>query len=1056
MIQLLVRASLANRFLVILLAGIVAVVGALVTARMPIDVFPDLTAPTVTVLAEARGMTPLEMEAQVTFPIESAMNGAAEVRRVRSGTTLGIAVVWVEFEWGTDIHRARQTVTERLATVSGSLPPEVEPPKLAPVSSILGEILFVSLTSDRHDGLELRTLASSRLRRRLLAVPGVSQVTPIGGDVREYQVVLSPDKLAALGVAPREVVEALERANENVAAGVLDEGPRELVIEGLGRVRSVEDLEDATVAARDGLTVRVRDVGLVRVGAAPRRGTAAASCREEDGSPRIRDGIVLAIQKQPQANTLELTERLERVLGELAGELPEGMHLDQGLFRQATFIEAALANTSLALLEGAAMVTLVVLLFLASARASLVTLVALPLSLLTAVLVLRALGDSINTMTLGGMAIAIGALVDDAIIDVENVVRRLREDVARPVGERRGPLTVVYEASLEVRASIVLATVLILLVFTPLFFLSGVEGRLLRPLGVAFCVALAASLLTALTLTPALCSLVLPRSRTVRDGHDSRFVALLKRLYRGPLEAVLRRPLLVVVPAVALVVLAAGAGARLGRSFLPEFNEGALVIGIVTLPGTSLAQSHALARLAEEGLMRHPEVVAIGRRTGRAEEDEHVQGVEASEIELTLDMEAPARFGLPRRTRAELLEALRAELAAVPGIQATFGQPIGHRIDHMLSGTRASVAVKISGDDLERLRSLGTEVEALMRTVPGVVDLAAEQQVLVPSLRIEFDRAALGRHALTVGDAAEALRLATTGIVAGRVLEGLEGLDLVVRLGTHEQLDADVLRATSVRAPGGERVPLAALARIVEDRTPNFIRREDVRRMLGVTCNVAGRDVGSVVDDVRARVGREVELPAGYTIEYGGQFESASATARLLSLLGGLIVLAIAGLLYRLFRSWRDTLLVLVNLPLAVIGGVAGVYASDGVLSVASLIGFITVLGVAARNGIMLVSHVRHLQEAEGVTDFGEAVRRGALERLAPILMTALAAGLALVPLAARGGEPGNEILAPMAAVILGGLASSTLLNLLLVPALFLRFGRPRATPSFQPEVSHA
>lgn len=1056
MIQLLVRASLANRFFVIVLAGIVAVAGALVTARMPIDVFPDLTAPTVTVLAEGRGMTPLEMEAQVTFPLETAMNGAADVRRVRSATTLGIAVVWVEFEWGTDIHRARQTVTERLATVAGGLPPEVEAPKLAPVSSILGEILFIALTSDRHDGLELGRLASSRLRRRLAAVPGVSAVTPIGGDVREYQVVLAPERLAAHGLVPRDVLAALERASENVAAGVLTEGSRELVIEGLGRARTGEDLGEAVVAWRDGVAVRVRDVGLVRVGAAPRRGTAAASCREEDGSPRIRDGVVLAIQKQPEANTLELTARLEEVLEELAADLPEGMHLDRGLFRQATFIEAALANTSLALLEGAAMVTLVVLLFLGSARASLVTLLALPLSLFVAVLVLRALGDSINTMTLGGMAIAIGALVDDAIIDVENVVRRLREEAARPAGERRGTLAVVYEASLEVRASIVLATLLILLVFTPLFFLSGVEGRLLQPLGVAFCVALAASLLTALTLTPALCSLVLPRSRTVRAGDEPRFVRLLKRLYRPALEAVLDRPLRVAVPALLLLGLAAAAGARLGRSFLPEFNEGALVVGIVTLPGTSLAQSDALARLAEEALMRHPEVVAIGRRTGRAEEDEHVQGVEASEIDLTLDMEAPVRAGLPRRTRAELLEALRAELAGVPGIQATFGQPIGHRIDHMLSGTRASVAVKLAGDDLARLRELGTRVEELMRDVPGVVDLAAEAQVLVPSLRVEFDRAALGRHGLTVGDAADALRLVTTGIVAGSLLEGLEATDLVVRVGTPAELDAEVLGATRVRAPGGELVPLASLARVVEDRTPNFIRREDVRRSLNVTCNVAGRDVGGVVDEVRARLAAGLELPEGYTVEYGGQFESASSTARLLSILGVLIVLAIAGLLYLLFRSWRDTLLVLVNLPLAMIGGVAGVFASGGVLSVASLIGFITVLGVAARNGIMLVSHVRHLQEAEGVGDFREAVRRGALERLAPILMTALAAGLALVPLAARGDEPGNEILAPMAAVILGGLASSTLLNLLLVPALFLRFGRARAPRALVSEVGHA
>ena len=1043
MVDLLIRWALANRVAVLAAAALLTALGAWVAVRMPVDVFPDLTAPTVTVLVEGRGMAPTEIETQVTFPIETAVHGAPGVRRVRSGTAVGIAVVWVEFEWGTDLYRARQTVAERLATVAGDLPPQVDPPLLAPASSIMGEILFVSLTSDRHDPLELRTAATTRLRRRLLSVAGVSQVTPIGGDTKQYQVELAPERLRAYGIAPGEVAEALAGTNQNLSAGVLAAGSEETIVEGIGRVRGIEDVESTVVALRGEVPVRVADLGRVVVGPASKRGTAAASRRGPRWEPVIEPGVVVAIQKQPGANTLELTRRLDAALDEIQASLPPGMHLNKDLFRQSSFIAHSVRNTVTALWEGALVVAVIVVVFLASARASLITLLALPLSLLAAVLVLRALGGTINTMTLGGMAIAIGALVDDAIIDVENVVRRLRENARLPAERRSSALAVVRDASLEVRSSIVLATFLILLVFTPIFFLAGVEGRLLQPLGLAFTVALAASLLVALTVTPVLCLMLLPQSRAVSRGTEPRLVERLKRLYSAPLERAMRRPNEVALASLALLALALWGATRAGRDFLPEFNEGALVVGVTTVPGTSLAQSDELAHLVEQALMRHPEIAAIGRRTGRAEQDEHVQGVEASEIDLTLDLDAPERLGLPRRSKAELLEALRADLAAIPGIQATFGQPISHRIDHMLSGTRASVAVKVFGDDLGRLRELGARVESAIRAVPGVVDLSTEQQALVPTLRVEFDRAAIARHGLRIADVARALELSTRGVVVGRVFEGVDAFDLLVRMRDAASASERSIADALVETPGGALVPLGALAALREERSPNFISREDVQRKIVVTCNVAGRDVRGVVEDVRRAVGSRVAMPPGYHVEYGGQFESAEATARLLAVLGALIVAVVAGLVHLRFRSLRDTALILLNLPLALIGGVLGVHLSGGILSVASLIGFITVFGVAARNGIMLVSHIRHLQEREGVRDFREAVRRGALERLAPIAMTALAAGLALVPLALRGDEPGNEILTPMAIVILSGLLTSTLLNMLVVPALYLRFGQP-------------
>ncbi len=1043
MVKTLIRWSLANRLAVMLISLILIAAGSFVTVTMPVDVFPDLTAPTVTIIVEGHGMAPEEIETLVTFPIETAVNGASDVRRVRSATAVGLAVIWVEFEWGTDIYRARQTVTERLTTVAGSLPPQVKPPVMAPVSSIMGEILFVSLTSQNHDLMELRITAKTEMRRRILSVPGVSQVTPIGGDQKQYQIVLSPQRMRAYGISLDDVVDALQQTNENVSPGFIVQSAQETIVRGIGRIQTTDDIAATVVTERDQRPIRVGDLGVVQIGAAIKRGTASASRRGPNWEPIIENGVILAIQKQPNANTLALTHQLDEVLDEIQATLPEGMVINKNLFRQADFIQISIRNTITALTEGGIMVVIVVFLFLASFRASVITLLAIPLSLVTAILTLKVFGASINTMTLGGMAIAIGMLVDDAIIEVENIVRRLRENAAMPADQQKSVFVVTFHAAYEVRAAVVFATLIIMLVFCPLFFLSGVEGRLLRPLGIAFVVALGASMVMALTVTPALASYLLPTSRAVRVDREPWIVRVLKRLYAPILDGSLRFPWLVVVPAVAMFITASVALPFMGRNFLPEFNEGALVVGVVSVPGTSLDQSDALAGRVEEVLMSHPEIMAIGRRTGRAEEDEHVQGVEASEIDLTLDMDAPRRLGLPQRSKAELLEALREDLTAIAGIQATFGQPIGHRIDHMLSGTRANIAVKIFGDDLATLRHLADEIEDLMADIPGVVDLSTEQQMQVPSLRFEFDRVAIARYGLQIEDVASALTTALSGTKVSEVLEGQHTFDMVVRYGDPAEASAETLREVLVDTPAGLRVPMKALALIYDDRGPNFISRENVQRKIVVMCNVAGRDMRGVVDDTRAAIALSVDMPRGYYIQFGGQFESAEATNRRLSILGVMVIAGIGFLLHLVFGSVRDTLLIMVNLPLALIGGVLGVWVSGGVLSVASLIGFISVFGIAARNGIMMVAHIRHLQQVEGVRDFQEAVRQGAMERLAPILMTAVSAGLALIPLAMRAGEPGTEILTPMAIVILFGLLSSTILNMVVVPALFVRFGKP-------------
>lgn len=1026
MIDGLIRWSLTHRAVVLAAAGAFLVWGVWTAWRMPLDVLPDLTAPTVTVLTEAPGMDPLEIESLVTFPIESSLNGAAGVRRVRSATAVGVAVVWVEFDWGHDIAQARQTVTEKLSLVSGSLPAGVEPPFLAPVSSIMGEVLFVGLASDRHSGIELRTAAETTVRRRLLAVPGVSQVIATGGEQKQYEVVVEPTRLRAYGVTLADVEQALSLANRNATAGFQVSEGQEYLVRAVGRFTNVADIGAVAVRAQAQTPVLVRDLATVQEGAAIKRG---------DGSHNATPAVILGIQKQPGANTLELTERIDAMLAEIQHTLPPGMQIQTDLFRSADFIQQALDNLFSALLEGAALVMLVVIVFLMNARAAIITLLALPFSLIAAAVAMDRFGFTLNTMSLGGLAIAVGELVDDAIIDVENVVRRLRENAAIPEAERRNPLDVVYHASTEIRASVVFATIIVALVFVPLFMLGSVEGRLLRPLGFAYVVALTASLVVALTVTPILCSLLLPNSKMIRSGAEPRLSRSLKAAYEPWLHRAIRSWRLVIAGAVAALLIAVASLVAAGRSFLPEFNEGALTISAVTIPGISLADANALGNSLERLLLSVPEVASTARRTGRAELDEHVQGVESAEIDVRLEMQD--------RSREDVVTEIREKVSLLPGTNVTVGQPISHRIDHMLSGTRANVAVKIFGDDLELLRGLASQVQAAIAPIDGVVDLSTEMQTEIPTLRVKVEPALAARHGLPAGAVTEALQTARVGRVVGQVLEGQIAFPLVVRYARDESTDLEAIGATMIEAPGGTQIPLAEVATLQRDRGPNFVMRENVQRRIVVQCNVAGRDLRSVVDDIQRQVAATVPVPPGVRIEYGGQFENESSASQQLLWLSLGVVVAIFLVLMTAFGSARDALLVMLNLPLALIGGVVGVYLAGGVLSVASIVGFITLFGIATRNGIMLVSHIRNLQAREGVRDFLTAVTQGATERLVPILMTALAAGLALVPIAMSMGEAGSEIQAPMALVILFGLASSTVLNMVVVPVLYARFGRP-------------
>lgn len=1023
--------SIQRRLLVVLAALGVLAYGLWTALRMPVDVFPDLTAPTVTVITEAHGLAPQEVETLVTVPIEAAVNGSTGVRRVRSSSGTGISLVWVEFDWGIDIYRARQIVAEKLQSAASQLSEDMGNPTLAPISSIMGEILFVGLNSEGHSQMELRDIGQWEVGRRLKSLSGVAQVIVMGGELRQFQVMADPERLLQHNIALADVVGAISQSSENSTGGFMIRGAQESVIRGLGRVSSVEEIEGLVVAVHEGVPILVGQLADVRIGAAFKRG---------EGSINGKPGVVIGVLKQPGENTIDLTKRVEQELDTIALSLPKGMRIERDLLRQADFIEAAVNNVSTALRDGAILVALILFLFLWNWRTTIISLTAMPLSLALAIIVMNLVDLTINTMTLGGLTIAIGAIVDDAIIDVENVFRRLREHRARETPDITSD-QVIYRASREIRGAIVFATLIVGLVYLPLFFLGGVEGRLLVPLGFSYLVALFSSLVVALTLTPALCSFILGRAVSAAEK-ESVVIRFVKRLYAPPLRLVLQRPWAVVTGSAVLLSAVLALVPFMGRTFLPEFNEGALTISAVTLPGTSLDTSDRLGRQVEEALLAFPEVASTSRRTGRSELDEHAQEIYAAEIDVRLAMKS--------RSKEEFLHDLRDELAKVSGIVSTVGQPISHRIDHMLSGTRAAIAIKIFGEDLVELRGVAEQVKTVVAAVPGAVDVSIDQPYDVPQTTIRFKHDELKRYGATPGLMAEAIERAYTGTIATHIIEGQRSYGVLVRYADKHRDDDEAIRETLIDTPVGVKVPLRMLADVVADAGPGTIARENAQRKLVVMANVGSRDLGSVVDDIRKVVKDKVGLPRGVYIVYGGQFESEQAARKRITFLGLGVIVGIFVLLVMALGSGRLAVLTMANLPLALIGGIGAVFLGGGVLSVGSLIGFITLFGIATRNGLIMITHYEHLIHEEGAT-LEEAVERGSMERLSPVLMTALSAALALVPLVLAGQEPGNEIQAPMGVVILGGLLTSTALNLLVIPALYSRFG---GTPSGDTEIS--
>ncbi len=1023
MIERLVRWSLDNRPVVYALSVLLTVFGIFIAARTPVDVLPDLTAPTVTVVVDAGGYTPTEVEQLITIPLETSLNGAPGLRRIRSNSVTGLSVVTMEFDWSTNPADARRVASERLSSAAESLPEDLPPPIMTPASSVMGEIMFVAMRSSAHSPMELKSTADWTVRRRLLAVPGIAEVMTIGGDERQVQLLLDPARMSARGIGTEDVVQAMEQASATRSAGVVVERGQEVLVEGVGRARSAEDFGEVVVAEQGGVPVLARDIGDIRVGEGLKRGT---------GSFNGRPAVIFALQKQPGANTLTLTRELDRVFADIQKSLPSGMKLETQVFRQANFIERAVNNVLTALVEGLILVSIIVLVFLASWRATLVTLAAIPVSVVAAILAVNAVGGTINTMTLGGIAIALGVLVDDAIIVVENIVRRLRLEREKPEGERASLPAIVGAATIEVQGSIVFATLIILLVFLPLFGLSGIEGRLLQPLALAYGVALLASLAVALTLTPALGLEVLTRGDKAL-GREPQWVHRLKARYSGVLGRLLPQVRTLALGSAALVLFAGIGLALSGRAFLPEFNEGSLTVNVTTLPGTSLDASDRAAAQVEAAMLRQPEIATTARRTGRAPGDPHAQEVFASEIEATL------RPG--GRDREELLDGLRKDVGKIPGIQAIYGQPISHRIDHILSGARANIAIKVFAPDSVTLSRMAKDVETRVKAVLGAVDVQTDTQSQVPYLRLQFRRPDLALNGLTVGEAADAVATAIGGRTVGTLVERPVITDVVVRYDPTLVGDGSMLDTLLLSGADGRMIPLGAVADLVRDQGPNSISRESVERVQLVLANVSGRDLGTVVKDIEAAIA-PIALPPGTRIELGGQFESAASASRTLLILGFVVLIGMFLLLRQAFRSSRDAGIVMLNLPLALVGGVVGLYLTGGVLSVATIIGFITLFGIATRNGVMLISHIRHLQDEEGVADTETAVRRASEERLVPILMTALAAGLALVPLALAIGEPGSEIQAPMAIVILTGLFTSTVLNMLVLPVVYLHIVR--------------
>lgn len=1023
MLNKIIKFSLTNRLFVLVGAVLLLVGGIYTTARMEVDVFPDLNAPTVVVMTEAKGMAPEEVERLVTFPVETAVNGATDVRRVRSSSTTGFSVVWVEFDWGTDIYRARQIVSEKLAVVGESLPATAGNPTLGPQSSILGEVMILGLTADSTSMQDLRTLADWTIRPRLLSMGGVAQVTVLGGDIKEYQILLSPDKMRHYGVGLDEVMAAANEMNTNATGGILYEYGNEYIIRGILSTDRVGELGKTVVKRVGNVPVTLGDIAEIKVGAkAPKLGTA---------SHRAEDAVLMTVTKQPATSTLDLTEKLDAAVADLQPSLPADVRIATDIFRQQRFIDSSIDNIRKSLYEGGVFVVIVLFLFLMNVRTTLISLVTIPLSLLVSILTLKFMGLTINTMSIGGMAIAIGSLVDDAIVDVENVYKRLRENRRLPESERRPTLQVVFNASREVRMPILNSTFIIVVSFVPLFFLTGMEGRMLRPLGIAFITALFASTLVALTLTPVLCSYLLGRDRRERLDRDPFVVRHLQRWYKVALEWTLHRKRLVLGSLGVLLVIALGLFFSLGRSFLPAFNEGSFTINVSTLPGISLEESDAIGRRTEELLLSVPEIQTVARKTGRAELDEHALGVNTSEIE--------APFELGKRSKDEVLAEIRTKLKTLPGVNVEIGQPISHRIDAMLSGTQANIAIKLFGTDLNRMFSIGNSIKAAIGGVEGIADLNVEQQIERPQLQIVPRREMLAKYGVTPAQFAEMVDVYLAGATVSQVYEGNRSFDLTVKVDDASRRTMDDIRNLTVDAAGA-KIPFSEIAEIRSAAGPNTINRENVSRKIVISANVAGRDLQGVVDDIRRIVGEKITLPEGYRIEYGGQFESAQAASRTLLITSIMSIAVIFLLLFAQFRDLTQSAVVLLNLPLALIGGVFALFFTDGIVSIPAIIGFISLFGIATRNGMLLIDRYNELRR-EGLP-LREAVLHGSLDRLNPILMTALTSALALIPLALGGELPGNEIQSPMAKVMLGGLLTSTLLNGFIIPTMYMLTSR--------------
>lgn len=1023
MLNRIISFSLKNRPLIVGLSILLLLIGSWTAWKMEVDVFPDLNAPTVVVMTEARGMAAEEVERLVTFPIETAVNGATDVRRVRSSSTTGFSVVWVEFDWGTDVYRDRQIVTEKLSTLGDALPDGVGSPTLGPQSSIMGEVMFIGLTADSTSAGSLRTLADWTIRPRLLATGGVAQVSVLGGELMEYQIRLHPDRMRHYGVSLNEVLAASRNMNRNATGGVLYEGGNEYIVRGVMTTLDPQEMGKAVIKRTEaGLPIVLADVATVQVG--PKRPqTGLASINQ-------KPAVLLTVTKQPGTGTLELTEALDREVEELKSSLPADVHINTHLYRQQDFIDASISNIQQSLLEGGIFVVLVLFIFLMNARTTIISLVTIPLSLVITILVLELMGLTINTMSIGGMAIAIGSLVDDAIVDVENVFKRLRQNASLPEAQRLPRREVIFQASREVRMPILNSTLIIIVSFVPLFFLSGLEGRMLAPLGISFMVSLFASTLVALTLTPVLCSYLLrgkKRSGEEIISAEPRWVRAMKNGYSRLLTwatGKASRGILIVTGT--LVVVTIGLFFTLGRSFLPPFNEGSFTINVSTLPGISLEESNRIGLQAEKLILQVPEVRAVARKTGRAELDEHALGVNTSEMEVP--------YTLKERSKEEVMADLRHRLATLPGVSVEIGQPISHRIDAMLSGTKAGIAIKVFGPDLTRLHSLGVEIQQAVHDIEGVVDLNVEQQVERPQLVVRPRRELLARYGITLPEFAEYVNAALGGEVVDQVPDGNRTFDLTVRMADDALSTQDRIRALLLTTPDGKQIPLTEVAEVISTAGPNTISRENAQRKLVVSANVTGRDMRSVVNEMREAINQKVAMPEDYHVVFGGQFESEENASRLLLGLSVVSILAIFLLLYLQFRSWSQATVVLLNLPLALIGGVLALTLTGGVISIPAIIGFISLFGIATRGGMLLVDRYNELT-LQGLTR-QEAVMQGSMDRLLPIIMTALSSALALIPLALGGDLPGNEIQSPMAKVMLGGLLTSTLLNLVVIPIM--------------------